>query len=295
LLLSASLLTPQLAGWKDSIDSRLAHLCAHRNSPDNLQHQLIALLKGGARFRGLLLLATVEGLGGQALSAIEVACAVEMIHLGGLVYQQTERPLKRSAKPSSDLKGVQESATIRCLAGESMMAQAFDLLTDQEHIAPLVRLQMISRLAKASGAEGLLGGQASQLDALDHDLSASALWTMHRMKAGSLMRACMEIGALASQVGHVVVKRLGKTGEEIGIACQLLEDLIMEENSFIKGTPKSSSPPSSVRTLGIALSRSQALQLIGQAKQRLREELRYPEPALFLIERMMHRAAEIRS
>jgi geranylgeranyl pyrophosphate synthase len=287
--LSASVLTPQLTAWKASLDQRLSHLC---QGPDSLHHAIQSLLESGSRVRSLLLLSIVEGLGMQASAALEIACALEMAHVYALSHFSLPCQKGTEARPVKTAYQAKWGEGLHLLAGDALLTESFELLSRQEHIPPAVRLQLIARLARAVGPQGMLAGQAASLVLGQAECSSQALWEMHRLKSGALLRCCMEMAALVCHAGHVVVKRLGQTGEELGIALALLEDLAAEEGLLGLGRIVREKRTSTIRTLGIALSRSQALQIIQQAKARVRDELRHPEPALFLLDRLSYRAGE---
>ncbi len=287
--ITASVLTPQLAAWKLSIDSRLQQIC---QGPDSLHHTILALIESGSRVRSLLFLSIVEGLGGHPQAFFDVACALEMAHLYGLSIftlpcqrHDDDRPIKLAASQKWG-----EALTL--LAGDALLAQSMDLLASQEHVTHAVRLELISRLAKAVGPQGMLAGQAASLMFPGTECSSQALWEMHRLKSGSLLRCCMEMAPIVCHASQVVVKRLGQTGEELGIALALLDDLAAEEGLLGLGKLMGERKTSTIRTLGIALSRSQALQILQHARQRLHDELRHPEAALLVIERLVHRSAD---
>jgi geranylgeranyl pyrophosphate synthase len=286
--LSASVLTPQLSAWKLSIDHRLSQIC---QGGDPLQKTMQALLESGTRIRPLLFLALVEGFGGQASSVLEISCALEMTYLYGVSHFSLPCQLS-GANPSKPPAYQKWGEALCLLAGDALLAQAVEIVAHQEHIPYPARVQLILKLARAVGVEGMVGGQASSLECQVGECSSQALWEMHRRKTGALMRCCFEAAACVSHAGHVVAKRLGQTGEELGIALQLLDDLFHEEGLLGMRATMTDRRSSTIRTLGIALSRSQALQIIQHAKQRVREDLRHPEPALYLLERLSHRMAE---
>ena len=290
MALSASVLTPQLSAWKLSIDHRLTQIC-QGEAP--LQKTMQALLESGTRLRPLLFLALVEGFGGQASAVLEIACALEMTYLYGVSHFNLpcQRSIVNTSKPPAYHKW---GEPLCLLAGDAMLAQAMEIVAQQEHIPHPARMQLVMKLARAAGSEGMAGGQAVSLQSQAGECSSQDLWEMHRRKTGSLMRCCFEAAACVSHAGHVVAKRLGKTGEELGIAYQLLDDLMHEEGLLDVRAPLEDRRSSTIRTLGIALSRSQALQIIQHAKQRVREDLRHPEPTLYLLERLSHRMAESR-
>ena len=114
---------------------------------------------------------------------------------------------------------------------------AFDWLATAEQHTPPVRLQMIQLLASAAGPSGMVGGQAIDLGAVGQVLDLATLENMHRQKTGALIRAAVQLGALASEHAsedHLLA--LGTYADCIGLAFQVQDDILdIESDTSVLG------------------------------------------------------------
>lgn len=159
-----------------------------------------SVMNGGKRVRPLLAYAACEALGGAPQRADAAACAVELIHAYSLVHDDLpamdDDDLRRG-QPTTH-RAFDEATAI--LAADGLQALAFEVLADtrrnpQEHA---VCLEMLTRLARAAGSAGMVGGQAIDLGSVGVALDQAALEVMHRHKTGALIEASVRLGALAS-------------------------------------------------------------------------------------------------
>ena len=104
------------------------------------------------------------------------------------------------------------------------------------------RLDMIDRLATASGSRGMAGGQAIDLDAVGKTLDIGQLENMHRHKTGALIRASVELGALSSpDCAAGKFDRISEFADCIGLAFQVQDDILdVEGDTETLGKPQGS-------------------------------------------------------
>jgi len=115
------------------------------------------------------------------------------------------------------------------LAGDALQMLAVQVLADDEamQIPAARRLQMISVLAKASGIEGMAGGQAMDLEAAGKPADAGFLERMHLLKTGELIRASVLLGALsADNLSETDRNCLDRYGKFLGLAFQIRDDIL---------------------------------------------------------------------
>lgn len=196
-----------------------------------------SVTNGGKRIRPMLAYASCEALQGDAARADVVAAAVEMIHAYSLIHDDLpamdDDDLRRG-QPTCH-RAFDEATAI--LAGDALHAMAFDWLADAAVFDPAVRLRMIQLLAFAAGPGGMVGGQAIDLGAVGQALDIAALENMHRQKTGALIRAAVQLGALASgQVSEAHLLALGTYADCIGLAFQVQDDIIdIESDTSVLG------------------------------------------------------------
>lgn len=209
-----------------------------------------SLLGGGKRLRPLLVLASAEGVA-QAIGASEAAaraaampaaCAIEMIHTYSLIHDDLpsmdDDELRRGRPTSHVVHG--EGMAI--LAGDGLQAEAFRLLAREPqgyHPTLMTRkLKVLSLVADAAGAPGMVGGQAIDLDAVSPgpdrqaaSLTPDSLRDMHARKTGALIRASVTSGAIMGGATDALFAALEQYGTEIGLAFQIVDDILDEEGS----------------------------------------------------------------
>lgn len=243
-----------------------------------------SLLAGGKRLRSLLALASAEGVA-HAIGASEAAardtampaaCAIEMIHTYSLIHDDLpsmdDDDLRRGRPTSHIVHG--EGMAI--LAGDGLQAEAFRLLAREPigyHPALMQRkLRVIGLIADAAGAPGMVGGQAIDLSVVGSAagtatakavaLQPDELKDMHARKTGALIRASIAAGAVMGGAGDQLFALLDQYGTEIGLAFQIVDDILDEEGSSASlgktaGKDKAAGKPTYPALFG--LDRSKAL------------------------------------
>lgn len=185
-------------------------------------------LMGGKRIRPILALATANCFAVQAEQAMDAACAIEFIHAYSLIHDDLpamdDDNLRRGQATCH--KAFDEATAI--LAGDALQAMAFELLSQAKHFGLESQIKMIQLLTKASGARGMVLGQAIDFNSVGQTLSLSQLENMHRHKTGALIEASVQIGALSSPSG--VTKQeyeaLTNYAQAIGLAFQVQDDIL---------------------------------------------------------------------
>jgi geranylgeranyl pyrophosphate synthase len=186
------------------------------------------VLDGGKRLRPLLVYITGAALGAPLDSLDAPAAAVELIHAYSLIHDDLpamdDDDLRRG-RPSCH-RAFDEGTAI--LAGDALQALAFTVLARATpRLAEGTRLQMLGVLAEAIGTEGMAGGQALDLEAAGRAADPASLEQMHRRKTGALIRASVQLGALAAgEISEEVRRALGEFGAEIGLAFQIQDDIL---------------------------------------------------------------------
>jgi geranylgeranyl pyrophosphate synthase len=187
-----------------------------------------SVLNGGKRLRPLLVYITGEALGARVPDLDAPAAAVELIHAYSLIHDDLpamdDDDLRRG-RPTCH-KAFDEGTAI--LAGDALQALAFAVLgAPGNGLSDGTRVRMLSVLAEAIGTGGMAGGQAMDLEATRRPPDAAGIERMHRLKTGALIRASVELGALAAPAaGQSDREALRRYGEEIGLAFQIQDDIL---------------------------------------------------------------------
>ena len=187
-----------------------------------------AVLDGGKRLRPLLVLAASEAVQGQPEAALRAACAIELIHAYSLVHDDMpcmDNDVLRRGKPTVH---VQFGEAAALLAGDALQTQAFELLTppDTALVPAAMQADLCRILARASGGQGMAGGQAIDLASVGLQLSQDELQHMHALKTGALLQASVMLGVATGQGSADAVAQLQQYAAAIGLAFQVVDDIL---------------------------------------------------------------------
>ncbi len=215
------------------IENGLRHYIPEPAPPfgDHIESMHYSLEAGGKRIRPILCLAAAEAVrpGEDTLeSLLPIACALECIHTYSLIHDDLpamDNDDLRRGKPTNH-KVYGEAAAI--LAGDGLLTFAFELMSTPGNslLTAAQQLEIIHVVAAASGSFGMVGGQA--LD-IAHEKSAypfEMLHAIHRSKTGALITASVEAGAIGAGADPGQRASLRRYGESIGLAFQIIDDLL---------------------------------------------------------------------
>lgn len=187
-----------------------------------------SLMAGGKRLRPILCLAACEMMGGTIDMAMATACAVEMIHTMSLIHDDLPAMDNDDYRRGKLTNHKVYGDDIAILAGDGLLAYAFEYVITHTHNVPLERVtQVIARLGHATGATGLVGGQVLDLESEGKtDISLETLNFIHRHKTGALLEACVVCGGIIAGASSTEVQRLSRYSQNIGLAFQIIDDIL---------------------------------------------------------------------
>ena len=202
-----------------------------------------------------------------------IAIAIELIHLYSLVHDDLpsmDNDSLRRGRPTCH-KAFSESTAI--LVGDGLHTLAFQILSDPKysHFSAELRLMIIQVLAKAAGVQGMIKGQALDIENINRPLTESELKTMHLGKTGALIEACVHSAALISLAEKdPVLGTLRHYARLIGLAFQIQDDILdatATTESLGKKTNKDAlnNKPNFVTLLGLTLAQQKAKACIDEA------------------------------
>ncbi|HEY1035939.1 MAG TPA: farnesyl diphosphate synthase [Pseudoxanthomonas sp.] len=223
---------PRFAAWAAGLEDHLDRVLPAPDAAPHRLHQAMrhAVLGGGKRMRALLVYATGTLVGADEADLHAPAVAVELIHAYSLVHDDLpamdDDDLRRG-KPTVHI-AFDEATAI--LAGDALQTRAFEVLASAPAPAPR-RVDWLATLAQASGATGMCGGQALDIDATGTAQALDALERMHALKTGALIRASVRMGALAGDADTDTLARLDAFATALGLAFQVRDDILDIEAS----------------------------------------------------------------
>ena len=193
-----------------------------------------ALFAGGKRLRPFLVVMTSRLFSVEEENAIRVAAAIECLHTYSLIHDDLpamDNDDIRRGKPSVHKKFDEATAV---LAGDALLTLCFEILSDvKTHSDPEIRCELIATLSRAVGALGMVGGQIIDLKSENQSLIENEINRMQQMKTGALIVFSCEAGAILAQVKGKRRDALKHYGRDIGLAFQIVDDLLDIERSSL--------------------------------------------------------------
>ena len=190
---------------------------------------------GGKRVRPLLVWAAGECVQADAAALDRAACAVELVHAYSLVHDDLpcmDDDVLRRGQPTTH---VRFGEALALLAGDALQALAYEVLTPDNGVAPALQARLCALLARASGADGMAGGQTLDILATGSAINGDDLMHMHSRKTGALLKASVLMGAACAGAGRApraaaqqasIDSALETYGEAIGLAFQVVDDIL---------------------------------------------------------------------
>jgi farnesyl diphosphate synthase len=186
-----------------------------------------AAIGGGKRLRPLLTLAASRLFGIDDEQALRIAAAIEAIHVYSLIHDDLpsmdDDDLRRG-KPTVH-KAFSEATAV--LAGDSLHALAFEILAHEAtHRDPHVRSELVLELSRASGPNGMAGGQMMDLAAEGQPLDLDAVTRLQQLKTGALIEYAVEAPCIVIRLARDARTPYRGYARNIGLAFQITDDLI---------------------------------------------------------------------
>ncbi len=218
-----------LAHQIQRVNGALERWVPPEDTPPQTIHRAMrySLFAGGKRIRPVLAIAGAEALSGETPGIESAACALELVHTYSLIHDDLpalDNDDLRRGRPTCH-KVFGEAMAI--LAGDALLTLAFQVLARMEDCTDPARTAIIGELATAAGTVGgMIGGQVHDLEGEGKDPDPQLLEAIHRAKTGALLRASVRIGAMFAGASRDQFERLSRYGEHIGLAFQIVDDLL---------------------------------------------------------------------
>ena len=215
--------------WRGRINERLAELIPDETTDPRPLHESIrySLLAGGKRIRPVLTIQVATDLGATEEAALDAACAVEMVHAASLILDDLpcmDDASLRRGQPANHLVFGEDTAI---LAATALLNRAFGVIAECDLLSPQTRLDLTRLLSDSVGSNGIIAGQFCDLQIRHgHGDDVAGLTEMYGQKTGALFVAALEAGARVAGVDDVWVKAVREYGVNLGLAFQLLDDLL---------------------------------------------------------------------
>ncbi|MDI6890389.1 MAG: polyprenyl synthetase family protein [Thermodesulfovibrionales bacterium] len=251
---------------RELIDSYLKSYFSIPSEPSVLHEAMrYSLFAGGKRIRPILALSSYEACGKDPKNIIPYASALELIHTYSLIHDDLpamDNDNLRRGKPTSH-KVFGEAMAI--LAGDALLTEAFFMMTNtnsplppftkwgmgglssetspppfpppsggrvregvylHKEMNPSTLIKVIREVALAAGAHGMVGGQALDIFSENSEPDRDTLTFIHLHKTAALITASVRMGPILADSEGDKLKALTKYGENIGLAFQIIDDIL---------------------------------------------------------------------
>jgi geranylgeranyl pyrophosphate synthase len=218
-----------LAGSRALVEVELNSLLPSSAAAPEKIHQAIrwSIFAGGKRFRPALLLAVGQAFSASIKSLIRTAAAFEMVHTYSLIHDDLP------AMDDDDLRRGRPTCHVRfdeataILAGDALQTLAFQTIAQHDELSPETRIALISELARAAGTpDGMVAGQAFDMEAETHQVNNAQLEEIHRLKTGALIVAAARCGAIIGGASENELAAVTSYASHLGLLFQITDDFL---------------------------------------------------------------------
>ncbi len=229
-----------------------------------------SLFSGGKRLRPVMCVAAWEavGAGGGRAAALDVACAIEMIHTYSLIHDDLpcmdDDDFRRGKPTTHQVFG----EAVAVLVGDALLTLGFEVIARAAARARGVGravmrrrlLEVVIEVASAAGPSGMVGGQVIDIGMTAGKAADEAtIERMNVMKTARLFSASVSAGAMVAGASGAEISALRAFARDFGLGFQIADDIsdAAGERDSVKA--------SYVRALGIEGARRVALESIDRA------------------------------
>lgn len=218
-----------LAGSRALVELELNKLLPLSGTAPEKIHQAIrwSVFAGGKRFRPALLLAVGQAFSAPVEALIRTACAFEMVHTYSLIHDDLP------AMDDDDLRRGRPTCHVRfdeataILAGDALQTLAFQTIAEDLGLEAETRIALITELAHAAATpDGMVAGQALDMEGETRQVSGTQLEEIHRLKTGALIRAAARCGAIIGGANEQELGAITSYGSYLGLLFQITDDFL---------------------------------------------------------------------
>ncbi len=255
-----------------------------------------SVFAGGKRLRPLLTLAAAHIFGAAEEAAMPPACAIELVHTYSLIHDDLPAldndDYRRGRLSNHKVFG----DAMAILAGDALLTRAFELLSieGQKVLPDQTIVRLVAELGSAAGAAGMIGGQVVDMQSEGQLPNAETLEYIHRHKTGMLFTCCIRSGGIVGGASSSQIKRLTAFAEHIGLAFQIIDDIldiIGDENKLGKkvGSDENKQKMTYPALYGMEQAKRKATHCLQAAREELNEFGKRADRLLWLGEKLVER------
>jgi len=185
-----------------------------------------SLMAGGKRLRPVLLMAAADAVGAKGTDYLTTGCAMEMIHTYSLIHDDLpamdDDDYRRGKLTNHKVYG----AGMATLAGDALLTLAFEVMLRQQGVSAEKLVQVVREISTAAGPNGMVGGQALDMESEDKQISMETMKNIHLGKTGALFRAAIRSGAILGGASEEALQALTVYADNFGLAFQITDDIL---------------------------------------------------------------------
>ncbi|MBC8030958.1 MAG: polyprenyl synthetase family protein [Pyrinomonadaceae bacterium] len=218
-----------LSDARSRIDAKLDRLLPRESVEPVKLHAAIrwSVFAGGKRFRPLLTLAVGETFGIVEDKLLPTACALELIHTYSLIHDDLPSMDNDDLRRGRATCHIQFDEATAILAGDALQTLAFKIVSEDKTLSAEKRLRLIADISSAAGTpQGMVAGQALDLDAESRNVSAEELEQIHRLKTAALIITSARCGAIIADVTESDLEAVTEYAAQLGLLFQITDDLL---------------------------------------------------------------------
>jgi len=185
-----------------------------------------SLMAGGKRLRPVLLMAAADAVGARGEDFLTTGCAMEMIHTYSLIHDDLpamdDDDYRRGKPTNHKVYG----AGMATLAGDALLTLAFEVMLRQQGVSAEKLVQVVREISIAAGPDGMVGGQALDMESENKQISMETMKNIHLGKTGALFRAAIRSGAILGGASDGALQALTVYADNFGLAFQITDDIL---------------------------------------------------------------------
>ena len=288
----------RIQSYTQQVDAQLELIIPPDSGPASKLYQAMrySVFNGGKRVRPALCFAAAEAISASDDNTVKIAAAVEMIHAYSLIHDDLPAMDDDDLRRGVPTCHIQFDEATAILAGDGLHSLAFKQLTNLTGITASINLEIIAILSDLAGCNGMVTGQAVDLESTGTQLSVEELNYMHTHKTGALIEASVVMGAMATnQADEAQVDALRSYARAIGLAFQIQDDILDVESSTeqlgkSQGSDSDNNKATYTSILGIEKAKSEAECLYQESLEALSPFDDKAEPLRALAKFIVHRS-----
>lgn len=267
----------RLNGYQQRVNSLLTKQIEHASVAGETLTEAMnyAVLSGGKRLRPLFTYASAEAAGTSPEVADVIAASVELIHAYSLVHDDLPAMDDDDLRRGRPTVHIQFDEATAVLVGDALNTMAFELLADPQdaQIPAELRCQLIKRLAIASGAVGMVGGQGLDIAYTGQPVNQQELEGMFGRKTGKIIGAAIMMSADGgTRLSTDQFSELERYSTLAGLCFQIHDDILdITQTEEVLGKPAGSDTRNDRSTyparFGLEAAQARAAELLQQANQ----------------------------